>query len=113
MENMYKGLTVPKWLLIVWLKIPQMLQNLSAQFVCPSPKVLDFNEKRLHWASIVRDLKNLNQGQNTLTHSFFSPPQELFICTVKKFLLIKSFIATKICNNSLLQAFLFVCLIGR
>ena len=23
----------------------QMPQNLSAQFVCPSPKVLDFNEK--------------------------------------------------------------------
>ena len=33
-----------------------MPQNLSAQFVCPSPKVLDFNEKRLHWASVVRDL---------------------------------------------------------
>ena len=30
-------------------------QNLSAQFVCPSPKVQDFNEKRLHWASVVRD----------------------------------------------------------
>ena len=55
MENMDKGLTVPKWVLIVWLKIPQMPQNLSAQFVCPSPKVLDFNEKRLHWASVVRD----------------------------------------------------------
>ena len=34
-------------------KIPQMPQNLSAQFVCPSPKVPDFNEKRLHWASVV------------------------------------------------------------
>jgi hypothetical protein len=55
MENMDKGLTVPKWVLIVWPKIPQMPQNLSAQFVCPSPKVLDFNEKRLHWASVVRD----------------------------------------------------------
>jgi hypothetical protein len=31
-------------------KIPQMPQNLFAQFVCPSPKVLDFNEKRLHCA---------------------------------------------------------------
>ena len=51
---MDKGLIVPKWVLIVWLKIPQMLQNLSAQFVCPSPKVLDFNGKRLHWASVVR-----------------------------------------------------------
>ena len=55
MENMDKGLTVPKWVLIVRPKIPQMPQNLSAQFVCPSPKVLDFNEKRLHWASVVRD----------------------------------------------------------
>ena len=56
MENMDKGLTVPKWVLIVQPKIPQMPQNLSAQFVSPSPKVLDFNEKKLHWASVVRDL---------------------------------------------------------
>ena len=55
MENMDKGLTVPKWVLIVQLKISQMSQNLSAQFVCPSPKVLDFNEKRLYWASVVRE----------------------------------------------------------
>ena len=48
MENMDKGPTVPKWVLIVWPKIPQMPQNLSAQFVCPSQKVLDFNEKRLY-----------------------------------------------------------------
>ena len=52
--NMDRRLTVSKWVLLVWPKIPQMLQNLSAQFVCPSPKVLDFNEKRLHWASVVR-----------------------------------------------------------
>ena len=45
MENMDKGLIVPKWVLVAWLKIPQMPQNLSAQFVFPSPKVLDFNEK--------------------------------------------------------------------
>jgi hypothetical protein len=38
MENMDKGLTVPKWLLIVQPKIPQMPQNLFAQFVCPSQK---------------------------------------------------------------------------
>jgi hypothetical protein len=30
--------------------------ELSAQFVCPSPKVLNFNEKRLHWASVVADM---------------------------------------------------------
>ena len=58
MENMDKGLTAPKWVLIVWPKIPHMPQNLSAQFVCPSPKVLDFNEKRLHWASVVRGTKS-------------------------------------------------------
>ena len=51
---MDKGLTVPKWVLIVWPKIPQMPQNLSDQFVSLSPKNLDFNEKRLHRASIVR-----------------------------------------------------------
>ena len=28
--------------------------KLSAQIVYPSPKVWDFNEKRLHWASVVR-----------------------------------------------------------
>ena len=28
--------------------------NLSAQFVCPSPKDLDIIEKRLYWASLVR-----------------------------------------------------------
>ena len=47
---MDKGLTVPKWVLIIW---PKMPKNLSAQFVCPSPKVWDFNEKRLHWPSVV------------------------------------------------------------
>ena len=30
--------------------------NLSAKIVCPCPKVWDFDEKRLHWASVVRDL---------------------------------------------------------
>ena len=35
--------------------------NLSAHIVCPSLKVLDFNEKRLHWASVVRDLTKLTQ----------------------------------------------------
>ena len=55
MENMDKGLdTVPKWVLIVWTKILQKPENLFAQFVCPSPKVLDFNEKK---ASVVRDFR--------------------------------------------------------
>jgi hypothetical protein len=43
-------LTVPKWVLIVWPKMPKMLQNLSFKFVCPSSKM----KKRLHWASVVR-----------------------------------------------------------
>jgi hypothetical protein len=54
MENMDNGLTVPKWVLINPPKIPQMPQNISVQFVCPSPKVWDFDEKRLHRASVVR-----------------------------------------------------------
>jgi hypothetical protein len=33
----------PKLVLRVWQKISQMPHNLSAQFVCLSPKVLDFN----------------------------------------------------------------------
>ena len=39
-----------------WPKIPQMPQKCSVQFVCPSPKVWDFNEKRLHWTYVVRGL---------------------------------------------------------
>jgi len=42
MENMYKELTVPKWVLIVQPKIPQMPQTISAQNVCRSHKVRDF-----------------------------------------------------------------------
>ena len=56
---MDKGLTVPKWVLINRPKIPQMPQNLSAQFVYPSPKVWDFDEKRLHWASVVHDVQSI------------------------------------------------------
>jgi hypothetical protein len=58
MEKMNKGITVPKWMLIVQPKIPQMPQNLSAQFVCPAQKFWISMKKRLHWASIVGDLHN-------------------------------------------------------
>ena len=44
MENMDKGLTVPKWVLIAQPKIPQMPQNLFTQFVCPGAKALNFDE---------------------------------------------------------------------
>ena len=58
MEIMDKGLTVPKWMLI-----PPKPQNLYAQLVLQSPKVLDFNEKRLHWASIVQAyIQGRNKG---------------------------------------------------
>ena len=55
MENMDKGFTVPTWLTINQSKMPQMPQNLPDQFAGPSPKVWGFNEKRLHWASVVRE----------------------------------------------------------
>ena len=38
MENMDTEDTIPKWVLIVWPKLTQMPQNISAQNVCPSPK---------------------------------------------------------------------------
>ena len=69
MENMDRGLTVLKWVLIVQPKIPQMPQNLFAQFVCPCPKVLDFNEKRLHWASVVRGLQAAAVTYESLSRS--------------------------------------------
>ena len=62
MENMDKGLTVPKWVLINCLKIPQ---NLSVQTVCKSPKVWDFDENRLHWVSAVRGKGNIHGIQTS------------------------------------------------
>ena len=48
-------------------KCPRIcLPNLSAQFVCPSPKVLEFNEKRLHWASVVRAFRYVNDPLSLL-----------------------------------------------
>ena len=58
-EKMDKRLAVPKWVLTVWPKIHQMPQHLSAQFVCPGPKIMDFNEKEPHWASVVRGIKRI------------------------------------------------------
>jgi hypothetical protein len=50
---MDKGLTLPKWVLINRLKITQIpkiyLPKLSTQ--------AHFDEKRLHWESVVRDTK--------------------------------------------------------
>ena len=60
---MDKGLTLPKWVLIIQPKIPQMSQHLSAQ------EVLDFNEKRLHWASVVRVRHNKKQKQYSILNN--------------------------------------------
>ena len=45
MENMDKGFTVPKWVLINQPKIPTMLQNLSAQIVYQAQKFGIFMKK--------------------------------------------------------------------
>ena len=45
MENMDKGLTVPKWVLIVWPKMPIMPQNLSAQ-----------SQAQKFWISMKKDI---------------------------------------------------------
>ena len=51
--NSDKGLTVPKWVQIVWPKIPQM-PNLSAQ----AQKFWISMKNGLHWASLVRATKD-------------------------------------------------------
>jgi hypothetical protein len=52
---MDKGLTVPKWVLVVWPKIPQMPPEFICPICLPKPKSSGFqSKKRLHWASIVR-----------------------------------------------------------
>jgi hypothetical protein len=73
MEKMDKGLTVPKWVLIYWPKIPQ---NLSAQFVCPSPKVWDFDEQSLHRVTVAcashhyqNDYQIQNEAKKTRIHT--------------------------------------------
>ena len=58
MSDIVHGLTVLKWMLINRPKIPQMPHNLSAQIVCPSSKVWDFDVKRFHWASVVHDFED-------------------------------------------------------
>jgi hypothetical protein len=80
------GLTVPTWVLIFRPKISQMPQNLSAQFVCLSTKVLDFNEKRLHGASIVRGCSYNKVTQVSSVRwngvQVGSPDNTVLICTV-------------------------------
>ena len=47
MENMDNEPKIPKWVLIVQQKIPQMPQKVKDQFVCPSPKFGIFGKKTL------------------------------------------------------------------
>jgi hypothetical protein len=42
-----------------------MPPNLFIQIFCPSPKALDLDEKRLHWASVVTLFENENERQKT------------------------------------------------
>jgi hypothetical protein len=41
---------------IIKMDADSLVENTSnaQKFICPSPKVWDFNEKGLHWASVVR-----------------------------------------------------------
>ena len=62
-----------------WPKIPQMPQNLSALFVYPSPKVLNFNEKRLHCVSIVHGIFHLNvyaPGKSVTQYKHYDIPRK-------------------------------------
>ena len=61
-----------------------MPQNLSAQFVCPSPKVLDFTEKSLHQASVVRDPKCVLAIQKAQEDCSFSSSAYFFFSTKRK-----------------------------
>ena len=57
---MDKELRVPKWVLIVGLKIPQIPQKISAQNVCPCPKFEIFEKSSL-WVSVIRGPINSNE----------------------------------------------------
>ena len=65
MKNIDKRLTATKWVLINRPKYPK-----SHKMNCPKclhkPKIRDFNEKKLHWASVVRD-----HAGETFIRSFF------------------------------------------
>ena len=82
MENMDQGLTVPKWVLIVWPKIPPN----APEFICPSPKVQDFNEKMLHWASVLRDRQQQKKKVLSLCIIAFAVHlQKEFMCSTYVF----------------------------
>ena len=69
---MDKGLTVPRIKMDVdkSAKNTPRPQNLLAQIVCPSPQNWNFEEKSLHWASIVRALTIVSRHLES--HFYFS-----------------------------------------
>ena len=50
---MGKGLTVPKWVLMIW---PKKTGEYIFPICLPQPKGLNFIDIRLHWAFVVRVL---------------------------------------------------------
>ena len=58
MKNIEKELTVPKWVLIVWLKIPQCLKKLQPKMSAQAQMFKIFEKKTL-WVSVVRDRNNV------------------------------------------------------
>ena len=61
MENMDKGLTVHTKMGAD--KLAKNSPN-AQKFICPSPKVWDFDEKRLHWVSVVRAFPSWKQNRS-------------------------------------------------
>ena len=56
MEIMNKGLTVSKWGLTVWPKIPKIHQNLFGRSVQLAQQFcICIVKNRLHWSSLVRE----------------------------------------------------------
>ena len=51
---MEKALTASQQVLITQPKIPPNDPEIICPICLPKPKILDFNEKSLHWASVVR-----------------------------------------------------------
>ena len=72
-EDMVKGLTVPKWVLIYW---PKMPQNISAQFVSLSPKFSVFDETSPKGFSSKCDVGNWIFSKS---YKFFEKLFEIFL----------------------------------
>ena len=71
---MDKGFTVPKWV-----GADSLAEN-TPKCICPSPKVWDFNEKRIHWASLVRDR---NQKITSISRELKSEKFLIILETIK------------------------------